>query len=75
MLLCALLVASSIAFAQTGSISGKIVDETNQPMPSATVLVKGMQKSTSADVNGNFKLTGLNNGSPLFRLFNCNTGG
>jgi TonB-linked SusC/RagA family outer membrane protein len=27
------------------------------------VLVKGMQKSTSADVNGNFKLTGLNNGT------------
>ncbi len=68
MLLCALLIASSIAFAQTGSISGKVVDETNQPMPSATVLVKGTTKSTSADVNGNFKLTGLTNGTVTLEI-------
>jgi len=62
MLLCALLIMSSVAFAQTGSISGKILDETDQPMPSATVAVQGTQKSTATDVNGNFKLTGLANG-------------
>ncbi|WP_448702082.1 SusC/RagA family TonB-linked outer membrane protein [Mucilaginibacter sp. AW1-3] len=58
-----MLILSSIAFAQTGSITGKIVDETNQPMPSATVVVQGTQKSTSADAGGNYKLTGLNNGT------------
>ncbi len=63
MLLCTMLIMSSLAFAQTSSITGKILDETNQPMPSATVVVQGTQKSTSADVNGNYRLTGLNNGT------------
>lgn len=63
MLLCTMLIISSLAFAQTGSITGKILDEANQPMPSATVVVQGTQKSTSADVNGNYKLTGLSNGT------------
>jgi len=63
MLLCVMLITSVMAFAQNGSITGKIVDETNQPMPAATVFVQGTQKSTAADVNGNYKLTGLNNGT------------
>jgi len=61
-LLFSLFIMSGLAFAQTGSISGKVVDETNQPLPAATVLVKGTAKSTATDVNGNYKLTGLANG-------------
>jgi TonB-linked SusC/RagA family outer membrane protein len=49
--------------AQTGSISGKVLDETGQPLPGASLIIKGTTKSTSTDVNGNFKLTGLSNGS------------
>lgn len=63
MLLCAMLITSSIAFAQTGSITGKVFDETNQPMPAATVVVQGTPKSTSTDINGSYKLTGLKNGT------------
>jgi TonB-linked SusC/RagA family outer membrane protein len=53
---------STVAFAQTGSISGKVVDETNQPLPAATVVIKGTAKSTATDINGNYKLTGVANG-------------
>jgi TonB-linked SusC/RagA family outer membrane protein len=47
------------AFSQTGTVSGTVVDETNQPLPAATIVVQGMQKSTSTDLNGKYRLTGL----------------
>jgi len=48
--------------AQTGSVSGKIIDETGQGLPGASVVVKGQGKSSSTDVNGNFRIIGLANG-------------
>jgi TonB-linked SusC/RagA family outer membrane protein len=50
-------------YAQTGSISGKIVDETKVPIPGATVQVEGTQKITVTDNDGNFKITGLTSGT------------
>lgn len=47
------------AFAQTGVISGKVLDENNQPLPGVTVVVKGTQKSTATDGNGSYRLTGV----------------
>jgi TonB-linked SusC/RagA family outer membrane protein len=49
--------------AQTGSIAGKVYDETGQPLPGASVQIKSLNKSTSTDPNGNFKITGLANGA------------
>jgi iron complex outermembrane receptor protein len=43
-------------FAQTGTITGRIVDETNLPLPGASVTLKGTKLGASADVNGNFKI-------------------
>src|ERR1700679_3440211 len=51
------------AFAQTSSISGKVVDETNQPLPGATVTVKGTQKTTGTDASGKFLLRDVSNGT------------
>jgi outer membrane receptor for ferrienterochelin and colicin len=52
-LMVALLV-SAIAFAQT---TGKVVDaENNQPLPGATVVVKGTKKGTVTDFDGNFSI-------------------
>lgn len=53
---------SLAAFSQTGTISGVVRDETNQPLPGATVAIKG-SKSTSADNQGSFQLTGIETGS------------
>lgn len=50
-------------YAQTGSISGKIIDETKLPVPGVTVQVDGTQKLAITDENGNFKITGLNSGT------------
>lgn len=58
-----LFVLSSVAvFAQTGVITGKVVDESNQPLPGVTVAVKGTQRSTATDANGNYRLTGMPTG-------------
>lgn len=61
-----LLVLTLTAFAvqaQTGSITGKIVDETGQGLPGASVQVKGQAKTASTDASGNFKLTGVPSGA------------
>ncbi|MES2448580.1 MAG: TonB-dependent receptor [Bacteroidota bacterium] len=50
-------------YAQTGSISGKIVDESKLPIPGASVQVDGTQKLTVSDSDGNFRLTGLTSGT------------
>lgn len=42
--------------AQTGNISGNIVDEQNEPVVGATIAVKGTTKGTSSDVDGNFSI-------------------
>ncbi|RYF19540.1 MAG: TonB-dependent receptor [Flavobacteriales bacterium] len=50
-------------YAQTGSISGKIVDESKLPIPGASVQVDDTQKLTVTDSDGNFRLTGLASGT------------
>ena len=55
MLSCIFLMSAIFASAQTGSLSGRVTDETNQPLPGATVSQQGTDLSTSTDVNGYFK--------------------
>ena len=62
-LLMLLVFSALIVKAQTGSVSGKVLDETGQPLPGASILVKGTTRSTSTDADGNFKLAGLSTGS------------
>ena len=52
--------SATAVLAQSSVITGKIVDETNQPLPSATVSVVGQQISTGTDVNGNYRLSVAN---------------
>jgi len=61
--LCILFLLPFVVLAQTGSITGKVSDETNQPLPGASVVIKGLGKGTSTDLNGNFKIGGLANGN------------
>src|SRR5258708_2179583 len=53
---------SNWVMAQTGTITGRIIDESNQPLPGATVTVKGIQNSAAADLNGYFKIAGAAGG-------------
>jgi len=47
------LLTSTAIFAQT-NLSGKVVDETNQPLPGASVVLQGSKTGASTDFDGNF---------------------
>ena len=49
--------------AQTGSVTGKIIDETGQGLPGASVVIKGQSRSSSTDLNGNYKIAGVPDGT------------
>jgi TonB-linked SusC/RagA family outer membrane protein len=59
LLICAFLMLTTVSFAQTAVITGKVSDETNQPLPGAVVTVKGTRNGAPADVQGNYKLSGV----------------
>jgi len=60
----ALAFCASTVFAQTRSITGKVTDEKGEPIPFATILIKGHRQGVSADQNGNF-LTKVNAGETV----------
>ncbi|MHA4809321.1 SusC/RagA family TonB-linked outer membrane protein [Flavitalea flava] len=55
-LLMGLVLCTLFAFSQTKSITGRITDQQGQPVPFATVRVKGARQAVSADADGNFKI-------------------
>jgi outer membrane receptor protein involved in Fe transport len=55
LLMVALLISSTAIFAQT-KLTGKVVDETNQPLPGASLVVKGTKTGASTDFDGNFSI-------------------
>lgn len=60
-----MLISTSIIFAQT-KLTGNVVDETNQPLPGATVVLQGTQTGASSDFDGNFTFeTTTSNGTVL----------
>ncbi|WP_439130787.1 TonB-dependent receptor [Polaribacter sp.] len=64
LLLVALLFVSATVLGQT-KITGTVVDETNQPMPGASVLEKGTKNGTDTDFNGKFTLKASANSGTL----------
>ncbi|WP_069659794.1 SusC/RagA family TonB-linked outer membrane protein [Arcticibacter eurypsychrophilus] len=56
-------VLSSWSYAQTGSISGQVLDETNQPLPGASISITSLNRATSTDGNGQFKLNAIPTGT------------
>jgi hypothetical protein len=53
LLMAVLLLSTITAFAQT-RLLGKVVDEINQPLPGATVVIQGSKIGISTDFDGNF---------------------
>lgn len=62
LLLISISLFSATLYAQTTTITGKVVDEKNTALIGATVKIKGAQGATTTDVNGNFSL-GLPSGT------------
>ena len=55
-LLAVLMLFSAFVFAQSRTVTGKVVDDNGVPVPFATVTVKGTKIGTSADASGNFSI-------------------
>ncbi len=55
-LLAVLVLLGSLAFSQSKVVIGKVTDQAGQPVPFATVRVKGTKIGTSADGEGNFSI-------------------
>lgn len=56
-------IIGAATFAQTGKISGKVSDKkTGETLIGVTVKIKGTTKGASTDVEGNYAITGLNDG-------------
>ncbi|MEO8583971.1 MAG: TonB-dependent receptor plug domain-containing protein, partial [Flavitalea sp.] len=54
---CLLMALTAAVSGQTKQVTGQVVDSVDNPIPGASVNVKGETKGTSADSYGNFKLT------------------
>jgi TonB-linked SusC/RagA family outer membrane protein len=55
-LLSVLMLFSTIASAQTRTITGTVTDEKGDPVPFVTINIKGKRVGTSADASGNFEI-------------------
>lgn len=54
---CCLLTVVFAAYAQTGSITGKVIDaETNLDLPGANISIAGTPLGTVSDIDGNFSI-------------------
>src|SRR5579872_253950 len=51
-----LLLCSTMTFAQQRVITGRVVDPQGQPVPFATIRLKGAKGGVSADADGNFSI-------------------
>lgn len=47
----------SVALSQDFKVTGKVLDESNEPLPGATVVIKGTTKGVITDFDGNYDLT------------------
>ncbi len=64
LLFSCLFIISGILYAQSGRISGKISDaDTHEPLHEVSVIIKGPSQGINADINGQFTLGNLFQGS------------
>ncbi|HVI46674.1 MAG TPA: SusC/RagA family TonB-linked outer membrane protein [Chitinophaga sp.] len=55
--LCTLLLIQGFVMAQNRTITGKVTDSQGAAIPGATIQIKGTKSGTTADADGNFKLS------------------
>jgi TonB-linked SusC/RagA family outer membrane protein len=58
------LIGLQVVLAQTKAIRGRILDASGEPIPGASIRIKGTNRGTNTDANGNFKLN-VNEGEKL----------
>lgn len=61
-------VCSLLAYGQNVEVRGKVLDDTNEPLPGVTVSIKGTTKGTITDVDGNYSISASQNQVLVFSL-------
>ena len=59
-----LMLSGILAFAQSRVVTGHVTDENGNPIPYATIKVKGAKTGTAADASGNYQID-VRNGTTL----------
>ncbi len=63
-----------LATAQTAAISGRVINQDNQPIPLAKITVENSSLSTTTDLDGNFHFDNLNAGTYKIVAFSTGYG-
>lgn len=72
-LLSLLIAFSVLVFAQTRTVTGKVVDENGNPIPFASLQIKGTNRGSSAKADGTFSLIAANGQVLVFSATNYGT--
>ena len=57
LLTCFLFFLSFNSFAQSGNITGKVIDKDGKPLAGATIKIKGTNRTTTTNDQGNYTFT------------------
>jgi len=69
LLFCLLFVVSHLGYAQTKTVSGKVLSPEKEPLPGVNILVKGSNVGTATSADGTYKINVPNNGGTLVFSF------
>ncbi|HET8737173.1 MAG TPA: TonB-dependent receptor [Pricia sp.] len=61
-LLAFLLLIGTTMYAQSGTVTGTVTDNSQMPLLGVNILIKGSRQGTQTDENGRFGLSGIENG-------------
>jgi TRAP-type C4-dicarboxylate transport system substrate-binding protein len=53
---CLLMLTAAFAVAQNKMVTGKVTNEQGNPIPFATIMIKGTRTAVAADANGKFQI-------------------
>ncbi|MEB2783928.1 SusC/RagA family TonB-linked outer membrane protein [Algoriphagus persicinus] len=67
-----LLLTVSYSWAQQVQVTGSVYDETGQPLPGATILVKGTTTGTTSDLDGKYSISSPADGTLVFSFIGYN---
>ncbi|NJK96006.1 MAG: SusC/RagA family TonB-linked outer membrane protein [Bacteroidales bacterium] len=67
LLLLFLIILSGGLFAQQ-NITGKVSDESNEPLPGVSVIILNTQRGTATDIDGNFSISASGNDTLVFSM-------
>ncbi|RVT99772.1 SusC/RagA family TonB-linked outer membrane protein [Mucilaginibacter limnophilus] len=62
-ILCLLIFSAVTVFGQTGSITGRVLDDVGLPVPGTTIAVEGTSIAASTDGNGYYIIKNISNGT------------